>query len=986
MEIGLLNETVRTSSTAKVVFTNFKLQCYSLDLPHTKLSVNSAILHCPKPGFHPIGPITSSSDSQSARLINVIHSPFYYEWYLSYDREPGIESQELFRLWIMDPKHMSEAEKNGTAMFPSHYSKQLSGVFFRLGQKPFVKTKVGYRFINWDELGIYNQSFNVMQGCWEFSVDSIINHQVTVWIDGQSIALHDRFIRRSSVQLLKTKFHLSVTYNPKQVKVILTGSNQHKRPFIVQDPCAPHVAIFISSNCLITQDNFATTMELKVPSSLLTQSEAVIKSAVFSAENLVVLLESGRVLVFNGTAQTWGNSSGLSQPGLSGLASQRKCFEGAQNKIMMSIVLGWSNESDGNRIYLSKDSGVSFQQLYFPTLSFTIVSVEHVDIHSLFPIATFLVNATSFDKQQKMLFLQYNFIEDSWVEKEFKLLSFNQDPPISFSYIPPSTQFMIVWSEKSFAFGRLNETGSVLKVKRQENLTNFMLDDNETIVSVITGGRGDFVVHLSNNRMFYGRAFVEHVVEVFTGEEPSSSLTAMFNMFGSLLLLTSEGGKVSTRKLPLENEVLNAVYPHTSCPYLKFTSSISPELHFIDKGDETKAWVLLMYPRAIPNSIRLEISSVDVLQITSEEHVEHYPGIVTLNKTFTFKYNLRNETSIPKSSYISTAVAVQLLPKVGELTCGNIFQVLHIYVGCPPLKSIVIRNCTSQAGGGPVPFLSEMKNPDGQHSCRLSGVISAGFKLVVDLYEGDRFVQEVHTDYVVWEETGRTDYGYTATISEARCLSEAQSWKKLAGNNSEDLSNIWTQNNYQNCFESSNDGKAFDGSQPYEILNSTGISQLVFQGSGTFQFQLRVVGTHLSFGELTTRFSVDVTGSEAKDFLPQLVSVAVVTLGSTVLLYISFAYYTKRTLNIHLEDEEEQQRLQELKSLFSSVKQGVDDAGLSHRRSTSTGHNVRRFTGTAMLMTNQLPEEIRADAVAILESPATSHASLRSRKSSHTSK
>ena len=34
------------------------------------------------------------------------------------------------------------------------------------------------------------------------------------------------------------------------------------------------------------------------------------KSVVFSAANLVVLLESGRVLVFNGTTQTWGNPSG----------------------------------------------------------------------------------------------------------------------------------------------------------------------------------------------------------------------------------------------------------------------------------------------------------------------------------------------------------------------------------------------------------------------------------------------------------------------------------------------------------------------------------------------------------------------------------------------------------------------------------------------------------------------------------------------------
>ena len=33
-------------------------------------------------------------------------------------------------------------------------------------------------------------------------------------------------------------------------------------------------------------------------------------------------------------------------------------------------------------------------------------------------------------------------------------------------------------------------------------------------------------------------------------------------------------------------------------------------------------------------------------------------------------------------------------------------------------------------------------------------------------YEKDRFVQEVHTDYVVWEETGGADYRYTATMTE----------------------------------------------------------------------------------------------------------------------------------------------------------------------------------------------------------------------------
>ncbi|XP_066025981.1 cation channel sperm-associated auxiliary subunit epsilon-like isoform X2 [Pocillopora verrucosa] len=712
-------------------------------------------------------------------------------------------------------------------------------------------------------------------------------------------------------------------------------------------------------------------------------SEAIVKLALFSAENLLVLLESGQLLIFNGTGQTWGNPLGLPNFGLTGLASHKICFEGANSEIMKNLVLGWSNESSGNRIYLSKNSGVSFQQLLFPTQSFSVISVLHVELHCFFPVATFLVNTTSYQNLEKTMFMQYDFMEDAWIQEELTLSGFSRDPPSHFSFIPPSTQYLIAWGQKLFAFGRLNGTGSVFKVKRQEHLSDFALNVNETIVSLITGGNGDFAVQFSNKRLFYGRAFVEHVVEIFLGEDPSSNFTVMFDIFSSLLLITSNGGIVKTRKLPLANEVLNAVFPQKSCPYLKFTTSVSPELYFMDKGDETKVWAVLIYPRTEPNDVRLEISSVDVLQITSEDHVEHYKGLVTLNKTFTFRYNFRNGTSVQKNSYISTAVAVQLLPKVGELSCENSLQVLHIHVGCPPLKSIVIRNCTSSTGVESAPPLS---TDYGQNPCRLNAAIYGNIRLVVDLYEGDKFVEEVRSDYVVWEETGRTDYGYTATMSEVRCLSEAQTLRKLSENTSEDLNRIWTQNKYQSCFEVSNDGKTFHGSQPYEILNSSGVSQLVFQGSGSFHFQLRVVGNHLSFCELTSRFSVQVTDREGKNFLSQIASVAVVTLISTVLLYLNFAKYTKRTLNRHQADEQEQQRLQELKSLFTTFQQ-EDGAGVTHRRSTS--HSVRRFTGTAMLMTNRLPEECLAEtaktfAEPIAESTEPSHTSLRSRKSLHT--
>ena len=36
------------------------------------------------------------------------------------------------------------------------------------------------------------------------------------------------------------------------------------------------------------------------------------------------------------------------------------------------------------------------------------------------------------------------------------------DPPSHFLFIPPSTQYLIAWSQKLFAFGRLNGTGYLL--------------------------------------------------------------------------------------------------------------------------------------------------------------------------------------------------------------------------------------------------------------------------------------------------------------------------------------------------------------------------------------------------------------------------------------------------------------------------------------------------------------------------------------------
>lgn len=47
--------------------------------------------------------------------------------------------------------------------------------------------------------------------------------------------------------------------------------------------------------------------------------------------------------------------------------------------------------------------------------------------------------------------------------------------------------------------------------------------------------------------------------------------------------------------------------------------------------------------------------------------------------------------------------------KIGDFTFTAFFQALHINVGCPPAKRIVIRNCTEASDEDPLPLLSQVQ-------------------------------------------------------------------------------------------------------------------------------------------------------------------------------------------------------------------------------------------------------------------------------------
>ncbi|XP_067031338.1 cation channel sperm-associated auxiliary subunit epsilon-like [Acropora muricata] len=167
------------------------------------------------------------------------------------------------------------------------------------------------------------------------------------------------------------------------------------------------------------------------------------------------------------------------------------------------------------------------------------------------------------------------------------------------------------------------------------------------------------------------------------------------------------------------------------------------------------------------------------------------------------------------------------------------------------------------------------------------------FKPVIDLYDGELFLEEVDANYVLWEQQGRAGFEYSATMKEAGCIREAQSYelmiKSMQRTNKEAA---WSKQNFRSCFEDPPSESVIPDNlnQTYEIMNSSSVSHIVWTDDGIFIFTLTVIDPEFSFFNLTVEFAVQVIC--ARSWFQELHTF--VTLGScclTIMAVVFSAYY-----------------------------------------------------------------------------------------------
>ncbi|KAK1170573.1 cation channel sperm-associated protein subunit epsilon-like [Acipenser oxyrinchus oxyrinchus] len=542
------------------------------------------------------------------------------------------------------------------------------------------------------------------------------------------------------------------------------------------------------------------------------------------------------------------------------------------------------------------------------------------------------------DSTDKRLFLIiYNEETDTWIQSAFlaKLKPHSvPQGPFKMKFILSAWPSLLLWNDELMFYSYKNnsEYGN-LHMSGSSNLT--LLSGGSRIHQVILDDSWNVVVKMANNVFFYCKAGMDELIRLHNWEEKSTNMIFYLNNNGHLLVLKFNGSKLEPHRYPLDMEVKSSI--STVCTYLTFQHSMNKPWYFIDKGEQLEFWALIIYPENMGINLQTFGYRLDLLQMKTRTQFEIAYQICSKNMTIAFHHErdyINAEKYTELISQTSGIATFEMVPNIPGNTCDlPADRVVHIHVGCNPIRNIrvhrpwglpcKIMNFTNYTIPGSV-----LQIPTEQdlvvdydwekYGCLFNIYYTQPFLPSLDLYDGDVFLKSVDANFIIWEQHGRTDFSYNASMEEAYCLREAQTWKSMIAMSSnlskKSIDEAWGPNNYRTCFEVT-PGIFGDLGQPYEILNRSGKNFITWsqEQSGIYVFNVKILDPNFSFCDLRTVFTVQTYGVLTSDHSMLIATIeaifTLVVLG--ILIYSYFRYVkifnTMSVINPNPDEKDKQQ-------------------------------------------------------------------------------
>ncbi|XP_014661862.1 PREDICTED: uncharacterized protein C1orf101-like isoform X2 [Priapulus caudatus] len=850
-----------------------------------------------------------SDVTDPVRYITVSNNHACYSWYLvvsSVEKDWSRQNLEL-KLWILDVLHQSVGETNRTSLQPSQYSASITRVFYTRGQDPTLSEMLHNAddFKDW----FSPLKFDEACSCWMFTSNSqssmAMHHQLAVKISGSLFGLYDCFVDDTVVMLTMPKFPLPAAGADDPDVFIAAVAT----PIAIRDACDENVAAIVGTDSfLLTQDNFRTVTKVRIPEQAL--GSRSILSAAFSS-NHVALLTDDALYMCGDEGNSCLSAEGLPATGLLGVKGRDWCFMGLSSGGMNKMFAVWNASS----VFINNpDNFGTFVELDLPTdLLPGIPAIVH---HVAFGASDHLIGAmvSPASDVSQVLLLEFNMQDVSWTATELQIQNHEQpdDFRAGLMYLLAGVPTYLYWSPFTM-FMQTTRVGGA-----SDDMLLYSTTLSQEAIQQVAATHGDYLIQLDNNKALFGKMGLQSTVQIELGYLSDSKVALVYDAMGAPYALTATDGTVDVRKLPLRNEIESTLYPERKCQYIHFDHNVTSLLYHLDLGETLLLWASVVYKATYAQSVRiLSHGSTCLVCEPTTTSLQGGHNILAQNTTFLFhldgKY-MENTSYGDWSSNSTGIVSFELRPELFDVDCPSPVQVVaQISVGCHPSRHIRVYRAD---GNGTCErlynytisarhLLDEKEDVVEEYDwdalgCPHMAHIKEKYVPVLHMYDGDVFVKQVHADFVMWEERRRSDYAYSATMGDVGCLREAQTWAAMmaAAPPSTNLSATWSTQNYRSCFSWA--AGEFNGSQLYEVLNSSAASSIVWaQNMSTIHvFNVRVVDHDYSFCQLETRFGVRIYGAtEPQDLTTLAVAVGVFLLALTVGLGFTYYYYRRLFLN-----------------------------------------------------------------------------------------
>ncbi|XP_044530914.1 cation channel sperm-associated protein subunit epsilon [Gracilinanus agilis] len=889
------------------------------------------IMTCSSQGIHRIRPIVANQDPElEERFLFVERSSDCFLWYLQSEyyvsypsqlcvickfdghiintfiqvidknvEQPKAKHRSLkhIRIWIYDPENSSPLELSQTAAIPSMNSKTLSMQFISMGQEPVFQSTINHVQ--------YFPRTSEQEGVWEILIPHI-SQNLFMTIKGNSVAFQDCFIADYTFLLSYAK--LVLIDNPDWEPL---GTDDPEHIHYDWPPCFPATIAAVSFwETLFTTDSFNTSQRVRAPKGYMPRGDYHLVDKVTIVEEGLIFLIKGKIYLrkddfFSELDQSFGIPKDIL-----GIGTRTWCwpdYKAREGLELTQMVLWTKSEIYVLYSHLKFDVLAKAQDLLNlmhlkPSMedSMTIKYVTYTSD----PTGIAILIAIYYGRENDTLYLlSYNEDSYRWDLEDFEM-SVPHNREVSALFMFSALPNFVIWDDYSVYYSYRNHSkiGFLETHNGSHNLSD--IAKGSTIHQLFIDYNGNALIKMYNNIMLYFKIEIIDVEVLHQWTKEEDQCLFIINPSGDLFLMTLNHGVAKLSEYPLMLELYSSTFKdNIQCPYMLFESSIYFNNVYMDKRTELTFWCQVVYPENLGLFSIVEVYGPKILKEKRSTSYEIALGICTKNLTVTLyqdvKYeNVENYYKLQEDN--TGHMMIQLRPSQFSKTCPLSNQAVHVFVGCFPQRHIIVKgyeydDCERKN----ISYVIDRKflrgNPTEdkrvlydalKNGCPMKINMRSSFHPTILLYDADVFVEEVTTNFIMWEIYGRKDFTYNLTMEESGCVNEAQTWDAMLDKNRHlPLEEVWGPQNYKDCFTYSV-GKPGDLSQPYEILNMSNKNFVVFNNPhlGIYVFEIKILDPNYSFCDLRALFAVETFGETPKT------DTVVVALFLGILIFVFFAF------------------------------------------------------------------------------------------------